>query len=60
MRIFPLAAKSARALRALSIISLNFVPGIGAAAQVVSRDSARTDTTRAQRLERVTVSAVRS
>ena len=60
MRIAPLAAKPAGALRALIILSLTFVPSIGVAAQVVSRDSARTDTTRAQRLERVTISAVRS
>jgi len=60
MRIVPLAAKPARAARALFVLSLNFLPGIGAAAQVVSRDSTRTDTTRAQRLERVTISAVRS
>jgi len=60
MRIVLLAAKPARAARALFVLSLNFLPGIGAAAQVVSRDSTRTDTTRAQRLERVTISAVRS
>ena len=60
MRIVPPATKVARALRALSVLSFILVPSMPAAAQVAGRDSARVDTTRAQRLERVTVSAVRS
>ena len=60
MRIVPPATKVARALRALFVLSVTFVPSTRAFAQAATRDSARTDTTRAQRLERVTVSAVRS
>ena len=59
MMIRPSVAKAARALRALLVLSFVFSPNL-TAAQVVLRDSARADTTRAQRLERVTVSAVRS
>jgi hypothetical protein len=62
MKILPSATKvaSPRARRALFVLSFIFVPRVAATAQVVTRDSARADTTRAQRLERVTISAVRS
>ena len=62
MKILPSATNVApqRALRALFVLSFTLVPGVAATAQVVTRDSARADTTRAQRLERVTISAVRS
>lgn len=59
MRIVPPATRVARALRALVVLFTIF-PSVQAAAQVIARDSARADTTRAQRLERVHVSAVRS
>ncbi len=57
MPIVPSAANAARALRALFFLSLILAPALSAQ---VARDSARADTTRLQRLERVTVSAVRS
>ena len=60
MTIRPSVANAARALRALLVVSFSFVHSLTAVAQVVLRDSLRADTTRAQRLERVTVSAVRS
>jgi iron complex outermembrane receptor protein len=60
MTIVSSAANAARALRALFVLSCTIVPIVRAGAQVVVRDSARADTTRAQRLERVTISAVRS
>jgi iron complex outermembrane receptor protein len=60
MTVVSSAANAARALRALFVLSFSIIPTVRAAAQVVVRDSARADTTRAQRLERVTISAVRS
>ncbi len=60
MRFVRPATKVARARCALVLLSVSVVPVLRASAQAVARDSARSDTTRAQRLERVTVSAVRS
>jgi iron complex outermembrane receptor protein len=53
-------ARALRALRALLVLPIVFGFTLRAGAQVVTRDSLRADTTRAQRLERVTVSAVRA
>src|SRR5690349_15799905 len=60
MRIVPPAAKPARALRASFVLAFSLCWTVNARAQAAQRDSARADTTRAQRLERVTISAVRS
>jgi iron complex outermembrane receptor protein len=60
MKVVSPAAMSARALCALFVLCVGLVPASRVSAQAVARDSARADTTRAQRLERVTVSAVRS